>query len=486
MTGIVLLGTAFRIAPITDNRFHPDEALFATLARLIIEGKDPLLSQTQLLVDKPPLFYYTVAGAISISWASELTARLPGLFASIISVALVIRLSRQLWQSEGAATVAGLLFALSPFAISFAPTVFADPQMLMWLLAATLATCTGCWGWGGLFFGLALATKENAIFFVPLVVGLGFVERVSIEIDRQGIVRWGGRFAIGVGFVVLAMGIWEIARHSTAGFLSAAIFANNPHRLIRQNEVWPRLSAWWGWLKYAIGSPFVTALSTILVGLHTLRDAKIRSREATASLFLTTVSVGYFALMWLVAFPVLDRYLLPLVAIIAILLGKLATVLVNLIEHLVQPKFRVVIRGIGGLLVLGVILPSAFQAAASEIPVGGDHGGYDGIDQAAAYLRSLPPGTAIYYNSLGWELNYYLFDSYVVPAVFGSPDALAHDLVAFGREPNQRYLIMPGGVSQAEVLDAVRRGGFKATVVKETYNRAGQRSFVIYHVTASP
>src|SRR5687768_11838567 len=115
MALIVLIGAALRIAPLTDNRLHPDEALFGTLARLIISGKDPILAQTTLLVDKPPLFYYTLAGGISISWASELTLRLPGLFASIVSIALVLRLARLLWRSEMAAVIAAVICALSPF-----------------------------------------------------------------------------------------------------------------------------------------------------------------------------------------------------------------------------------------------------------------------------------------------------------------------------------------------------------------------------------
>ena len=486
MTGIVLLGAALRIAPLTDNRFHPDEALFGTLGRLIIEGKDPLLSQTRLLVDKPPLFYYMLASAISIDWASELTARLPGLFASIVSLALVVRLTRHLWRSEGAASVAGLLFALSPFAISFAPTAFADPQMVMWLLAAMLAICTGRWGWGGFFFGLALATKENAIFFAPLIIGLGFVQRITVETNRYDVAYGVLRFAFGIGVNVLAMGLWQFARHTDVGFLAAALGANNPHRIIRSNEVWPRLASWWGYLKYATGGPIVTAFSVALVGIFALIDSKSKSRPATTTLILIAFCVAYFAFMWLVAFPVLDRYLLPLIAIIAILLGKVAIRLDEPLMHLVQGKLRVVIRGAVHLLVLGAIVPSAFQAMSSELPVGGDHGAYDGIDQAAAYLRNLPPGTAIYYNSLGWELNYYLFDSYVVPAVFASPDALTTDLLTFGQAPNQRYLIMAGGISQTEIMDAVQRAGFEAQVVKETYNRAGERSFVIYHLATTP
>ena len=131
ITGILLLGAALRIAPLTDNRMHPDEALFATLGRLIITGQDPWLNQTHLLVDKPPLFYYTTAAGIAVLWTDEMSARLPNLFASIIAIALTYRVARSLWQQQRSAIVSTVLIAVSPFGVAFSPTVFADPQLMM-------------------------------------------------------------------------------------------------------------------------------------------------------------------------------------------------------------------------------------------------------------------------------------------------------------------------------------------------------------------
>src|SRR3990172_8476336 len=88
---ILLLGFALRPAPLTQNRFPPDEALYATFARLIASGRDPLLST--VVVDKPPLPFYLMAASMSIFGCAELAARLPTLFASLIAIAVIYKLA---------------------------------------------------------------------------------------------------------------------------------------------------------------------------------------------------------------------------------------------------------------------------------------------------------------------------------------------------------------------------------------------------------
>ncbi|MGF1507339.1 MAG: hypothetical protein ACFB51_19765, partial [Anaerolineae bacterium] len=81
---LLMIGAALRVPLLQAGRFHPDEALFATLARLIVQGIDPWLVETSLLVDKPPLFFYALAAGVSLEWGRELPARLPGFFAGMV------------------------------------------------------------------------------------------------------------------------------------------------------------------------------------------------------------------------------------------------------------------------------------------------------------------------------------------------------------------------------------------------------------------
>src|SRR5690554_3608466 len=250
---ILLGGAALRVALLTDFRFHPDEALFATLGRLIITGDDPLLAQTTLLVDKPPLFYYTLAGGISVSWGSELSARLPGLFASLLTVALAARLAGRLWGPAAAVVAAGLV-ALSPFAILFAPTAFSDPLLVLWVLGALVAAAEGRALLAGVLAGLALATKQSAVLFVPLVLAVGIACTGSAR-------RW-WRFMPGLVAVLVLVALWEWQRLAAGAASSAwltGLAINDPHGLAAVPELWPRAREWLGLLRYFAGSAVLSA-----------------------------------------------------------------------------------------------------------------------------------------------------------------------------------------------------------------------------------
>ncbi len=485
LTLMVLIGAALRIAPLTDNRFHPDEALFATLGRLIVTGRDLLLAHTPLLVDKPPFFYYQLAAGITLSWGSEVSARLPGLFAGVISIGLAARLAWQLWRSDVAAILTALVCALSPFNILFSPTAFADPLMVLWILAALVAITARRWGLAGGLFGLALATKPNALFFSPLVIGLGTTCSVDAHTGWRDVARWTLRFVGGLSMVVGLIAVWDMARAPAISFWAAGVAANNPGRLARSNEVWLRASSWLNWLYYVTASPGLNvALLGLIAVLAPIEITLCRgTRGATHTLVLLSFDAGYAAAHWLVAFPVLDRYLLPLVPLIALLAARAVECLVSQLSRWADRLPT--LACLAGLLIAALLARPAAFASRSAYPVGGDHGAYDGIDQIAAYLRALPEGSVVYYSSLGWSLTYYLFDAYIYLAPYASLAALREDLTAFGRDGPTRYLVLPAWESHIEVLDAAAQAGFHAEVVFQTVDRRGIPSLMIYHLTAA-
>ncbi len=161
---------------LTGQRFHHDEALYATWALQIASGHDPLLQQT--LIDKPPLFLYTMAGAMRLLGVTEVVARLPSLLATVLSVGLTFGLGQQLYGRQ-VGVLAAWLVALSPLTILFAPTAFTDPMLVTLVLAAGLAAAHDRAGWAGVGMGLAIATKQQGLFFIPLVMGLLLVSRVA-------------------------------------------------------------------------------------------------------------------------------------------------------------------------------------------------------------------------------------------------------------------------------------------------------------------
>lgn len=486
--GILLLGTTVCIPLLTEYRLHADEALFASLARLIATWRDPLLNNTTLLVDKPPLFYLTLAAGLSLGWTNEAAARIPGLLATILSVALVARLAWQLYRSTAVALLAALLMALSPYTISFGATAFADPQMVMWGLAALVAATTGGnqpsrWGWAGLLLGASFATKQSGIYFLPLLVALGLIIDTTHETRWRDVVEWLGRFAAGLGIVLALVVVWDLLRGSGTSFWVAGVAANDPHRLARSNEVWSRAVGWLAWLRYFGGN---MAISGVLLGLAALcipceLVRRHPSRRAAVSLALLGFAIAYLALHWLVAFPLLDRYLLPLVPVTALLAART----VELIGGWMAARFRwphtVVLTGLG-IILLALLTGPAISASGGGILVGGDHGAYDGIREVEVLLRELPEGSVVYYDTLGWPLTYYLFDAQLYLSPFDSPADLKEDLSVFRDSGDRRVMVLPGWESHAEALAAAHQAGYSAEPLLQTTNRWGESSFTVYEL----
>jgi 4-amino-4-deoxy-L-arabinose transferase-like glycosyltransferase len=463
---VCLLAFALRLGPAFDNRFHPDEALFSSWALKIAHGENVLL--TGLPIDKPPLLIYTTAISFLFFGQTEIAARLPNLIASVISVLLVYQLSK----GRGDWPIAPTIFALSPFAILFAPTAFLDPMMIMFGLASLVAASRNRLGWAGILLGLAFATKVEGLFFLPLVPI--FMESVTWS-ARNLVTKKLVRFLAGVIALLVLVVIWDRLRGGLPFWVQQSINYGGI-RLIYPSEVGPRLIGWLSFLPYFFGS-IVGAIGLIglpiVLWLDLTRFA--RSRDALIDLMLIAYLIAFIALHWLLAFQVWDRYLLLIVPIASILLARIITRVfqfVSLSRHLAI--------SLSLLLSIG-LLPFAVAASKSQYAIGGDHGASDGIDQVAAYLKALPSGTVVYDHWLAWELDYYLGEGYIYLAYFDTPAALADDLYVFDRGED-RYVIFPARESIDKTVEAIQPIGFQLTPVYSTINRFNQTSFTIYKI----
>lgn len=468
---ICLIAFALRLGPLYDNRFHPDEALFSTWALKIARGENLLLGGVP--IDKPPLLIYLSAVSFYVFGQSELAARLPNLIASVISVPLLYQLARARRAGQVANTwalIAASLLALSPFAILFAPTAFLDPAMVMFGLAALVAAARGRAGWAGLLLGLSLATKVQGLFFVPLL----FVFWTSAQ-SQPPLHHSALRFMLSFGLMALTVLLLDRARGGLPFWVQQTINYGDL-RVSAASELGPRLSGWLNFLPYFFG-PIVGALGVI--GLPLLsRDFKHETPRpfARIDLGLLAYAIGFIALHGLLTFPVWDRYLLILVPVLALLLGRVLYHFVTVLAlHRVPPALSL------ALLALAV-LPFSFAAAESQYPVGGDHGANDGIDQVARYLKSLPPGAVVYDHGLAWELGYYLGDGFAYLAYFDTPAALATDVRVFAAQGGERYVIIAAHETPERLIDAIGQVGYTLTPVFATQNRLGQTSFTVYRI----
>jgi 4-amino-4-deoxy-L-arabinose transferase-like glycosyltransferase len=460
----LLVAAALRRAPLLDNRFHPDEALYASYASRIASGRDPLLAG--VLVDKPPLPFYLSSLSLALVGPGELAARLPSFYASLAGVALLYALARRLYGSALAAWAAWLL-ALSPFDVLFAVTAFIDPLLAAACLAFLWASAAGRPRPAGLLLALAFAVKQTALLFVPLGLVFSLLNlrpSAGPAVALRHLVRaaWPALTALAVAAALVFA--WDAVRRPEVGFWAQGYADNVPGRFVRANEVLPRAAAWVGLLHYATASLPLNLFWLAGLPLLLALGSPARSRPGLADRLIAGYLLAYLGAYWLLAFNVWDRYLLPVLPLGLLLLARLllwaaggpARALHSIAGRSLSARLgpTLVVLAVATLL-----LPPARAAAQSRYPVGGDHGAYDGVDHAAAFLRTLPEGTVLYDHWLSWQWNFYLFDGPVYVAWFPTPDAFARDLRAFG-SASPRYLVVPAWESDAELRAAAASAGF--------------------------
>lgn len=459
------LTAVLRIDSLFANSFQADEALFATWAREIAIWRDPLLQMQPL--DKPPLLFYLQALFYPLFGPVEFAARLPNWIASILLVPLVGLLAWKLYRRPGTAVLAAALVALFPLTIQFSSTGFTDPLLTFWLVVGLTAVVSRKPGWAGLLFGLALATKYQAILFLPLLLGLGWL------------IGWRGqawlRGLAGLLPPLFAMLIWEWAR--TGSFLLWQNQINNfgGLRLSWSWDLWPRFWAWFDLWQTAV-SPLIFVLLIPTFGWLLWQHAKTcqvyNPDRSNCLLFIFILSYGLFH--WLFAIPVWDRYLLPLLPLLALLL---ASAYGSLLSHLsiTAPlsQFR------GAFLILALLFLSAsWSARNGRYQLGSFPRADHGTASIAAALVDAPYGTVLYDHWFSWQWRYQLFDKRVYVSWFPHGQALANDLAAFGQDGSPRYLALPNTTVSQPIIRSVKEAGFALTAVSQT------NEIILYQIIA--
>ena len=556
MTAVLLTAAGLRIHALTrDTRFHPDEALFSTFARNAAVQGDWMLSGA---LDKTPLSIY--ASALSIHFFAiytteqtildvpikkgEFAARLPNTFAGILTIALTFALAKKLSQSapiiqklnhqdtkttkklshktdlifrwvniqshsRSAKTLqipvfAALLAALSPMLIIFSASAFTDPLMVMFGMGALVAVAWERTGWSGALLALSIASKQQGIFYLPLVVGMLVIfhagQAKKFEPQRHkghgelhpnswwscclggfyffnhfrrftSLTLWLKfllSFLAGVGLLLL----WDKVRGETSIFALAAV-NNNPGRVFAAPDEWlPRLSAWLAHASVIFGGGGLT-LGFVIIGM-----AGVVKNRQRVDLILALYIAGYGLLHWLAAFNIYDRYLLPLVPLLALLAargmalgwGK------DMIYHVPTKLFRVCL--ILAMLALSIM---AYRAAdtihhANEVDSGG-------ILALADFLNSKPLGTIIYDHWLGWEMGYYLSAWTDKRRVYyPMPEIQAEDALS-NPDPAIRYLIAPMDENAPLWVNIMEKQGFRASLA---YQCGGFVAYALIPPWASP
>lgn len=497
----LLVATQLSAAHILDNRFHQDEALYATFARFVASGPGRGLLLSHMLVDKPPLAFYLNGLSVAILGPSEFALRLPTFLASLVSLALVYAIGRRLFGAP-AGLAATWVMALSPFAIQFSITVFVDPLLTTWLLLGILFLVRGRPGWGAVALGLAWATKQTALLFVPLALLLGLaslphpvrLRPAAIFLARATLLALAG-----ILLVTLLVIAWDNRRGAPISLYQQGYNDNTSNRLATPAELPLRGAAILRFLHYFSGNDVVSLL--FLVGLAGVLayDLSQGVRATWVEALLVIFLAGYLAGYWLVSLNLFDRYFLPLVPLWALLAGRvldqasraaaaglawlgrrtrLAPVRVRLVATLIA---RVALP----LILLLVVIPIVAAANYDFSPVGGDHGAYDGVDDTVRFVRSLARNSVLYDHWLNWEFDYYLFDQPVQTFYYDDGGTLTRDLLLHGRQ-SPRYLVIPWWPLDLDPRPAVEQAGFTMQMVHQSFRRDGLVSLTIYRLDAAP
>lgn len=181
-----------------------DEGIYVSQAWSIIrEGR---LSPYTYFYDHAPggwilisVWMWLTGGPLTFGGALD-GGRMLMLLLHVAMVPLLYHLARKLGCGVPAAALTVCFFSLSPLAIYYQRLVLLDNIMLFWVLLSLDLLLDG-WGrlsrtaLAGICFGIAILTKETAVFLTPVMLYIAWQERRGHQ----------GRFAVGGWLVPMAM-----------------------------------------------------------------------------------------------------------------------------------------------------------------------------------------------------------------------------------------------------------------------------------------
>lgn len=175
--GLLLLATGLGLR----DPWPADEPRFALIARDMVASGEWLFPRVggDLYQDKPPFFFWLIAGAYALTGSLRVSFLLPSLLASLGTLLLVYDLARRLWNREAGLWAALVLLFTLQFTLQAhlaqidAVLCFFTTLSLYGLLRQLLLRHG--WRWyalGGFAAGLGVITK--GVGFLPLLVLLPF------------------------------------------------------------------------------------------------------------------------------------------------------------------------------------------------------------------------------------------------------------------------------------------------------------------------
>lgn len=507
--GLLLLGMGLRLAVMGRPGIHPDEALYASWALRIADGSDPALLGVH--VDKPPLLLYLLAGLFRLGGAGPeqiagrdlliSLGRLSGLIASALSMGLLFAIARRVYgRPVGILSLA--LFAVSPLAVRLSPTLLTDPWLVLWLLLGLWAALERRSWLAGLACGLAYATKQQGILIVPLVLLTWRAVETPLKPSARSlhVAAWVGAsptsrpsrrdiWRLLNGFLLVAAVVlwWDSLRWQwMPSYWDRSLENYGGLALVAGSEVIDRLVRWGEPLSYVFGSPVLSV--ALLAGLPIvffLAWQRRRNQAGRFDLVLLTTAAGYLVAHVAVTFAPWDRYVLPLVPMLALLLARvLEWLLASAREEGALGGSQIRRLALLGILLIG-LAHGASLAVSRHGPVG-NATAYDGVSTVAAHMQKVAgQGPVLYHRQLGWHYGFFLYGEQEVELRWWEK---AEDLAALATVDTDRaqYVAFPTGGDRPVVQSVLRASGLRLMPELRARHADGSPSLTLYRLQRAP
>jgi hypothetical protein len=240
---IALLAHGFNMFNFPAFTYNGDEGIYTGEALAVLQGR---LAPYTYWYDHAPGGWIFLAAWMAVSGGPHTfgspidSGRVLMLLLHLAMVGLLYRVARKFGCGPAPAAFGVLLFSLSPLAVFYQRPVMLDNLMLFWALISLDLLLDGQGRLSrvvlsGFCFGMALLTKETAIFLLPALVFIAVRERREHH----------GRFAVGGWLLPMAMvaswyPLYAILKGELLPVaLSARLFGNTqPHVSLIDTLIW--------------------------------------------------------------------------------------------------------------------------------------------------------------------------------------------------------------------------------------------------------
>lgn len=449
----VLIGLSFALALQALDRFplREDEAIYSVWA---LHGwrVDPFF--LSVWPDKPPLFLGVLALAFHFWGASQASGRFLNILLTLLTALVVGATARRLWGAHRG-FVATALYLFNPFVLSFAPTVYTDPMLVLAGQSALWLALTDRSFGAGFWLSVALMTKQQGLLYAPLIIAVLGTPSTWAKAGQppRSKRRW-LRFALGALLVLAPVFYWDSSRWAVAPSpWDLGVRNYGALQLLPPTQWGARLLEWAALLWYFAASwPLWLGLSALLIVILYRRGKLLLLSIGKHPVvwWLLLWGSGFLGLHVVTSIQLWDRYLLPLAPLFCLLVAWLVDQLAQTIGGPRTARWAVT----AGVISILLLTPPALTAARGGLPIGGDHGDYSGLTAAIAWLKqTAPPASILYQQRLGWLYQFYFYDELAVGRFdlrwFPTPTYLAANAA---RSPTQpRFLVLPDWAPQPEL-----------------------------------